>query len=231
MSPDGKTLASCGNDQLVKLWAAADGSRCGTLDGPRRARLQRRLPPGRHAARLRRPEGHRQGLGPATGTCVRDLDAKVLHKYDSGFMADIGGARGMAFAPDGRLAVRHHERVERLRRRRQPAGRAVRLEGRQGEATQAEGRLPGDGVGRRRSTRPATHRGRRRRQRPRLVLEGRRHGELHTVNVPANARDLALHPDGTALAVAGANGSTYVYTLIPGPPAAKQEPAPPPKKK
>jgi WD40 repeat protein len=39
----------------------------------------------------------------------------------------------------------------------------------------------------------------------------------HTVTVPAGARDLALHPDGDRLAVAGANGSAYVYTLLPDP--------------
>jgi hypothetical protein len=35
----------------------------------------------------------------------------------------------------------------------------------------------------------------------------------HTFNVPANARDMAIHPDGSALAIAGSNGSAYVYTL------------------
>ena len=64
MSPDGKTVASCGNDHLVKLWAAADGK---PVPRPRRARqprLQRRLPPGRRAARVVRPQGRHQGLGP-----------------------------------------------------------------------------------------------------------------------------------------------------------------------
>ena len=43
----------------------------------------------------------------------------------------------------------------------------------------------------------------------------------HAVTVPANARDLTLHPDGTRLAVAGANGSALVYTLTPAAPAKK----------
>jgi hypothetical protein len=54
---------------------------------------------------------------------------------------------------------------------------------------------------------------------------------VHTVNVPVNARDLAMHPDGTALALAGANGSAYVYTMLPAPAAIPKKDAPPPAKK
>jgi WD40 repeat protein len=32
-SPDGTTVASCGNDNTVKLWSAADGKPIGTLEG------------------------------------------------------------------------------------------------------------------------------------------------------------------------------------------------------
>jgi WD40 repeat protein len=39
---------------------------------------------------------------PATGRLVRTLDAGLLYKYDTGFHAGCGGARGMAFSPDGR---------------------------------------------------------------------------------------------------------------------------------
>jgi hypothetical protein len=38
---------------------------------------------------------------------------------------------------------------------------------------------------------------------------------VHTLTVPSGARDLALHPAGDRLAVAGANGTAYVYTLLP----------------
>ena len=43
VSPDGKLLATCGNDNLVKLWNAADGTLVDELRGPREPRLQRRL--------------------------------------------------------------------------------------------------------------------------------------------------------------------------------------------
>src|SRR5205085_6815418 len=39
----------------------------------------------------------------ALGTRARNLDGAVLHKYDETFLAHIGGVRGMAFSPDGKL--------------------------------------------------------------------------------------------------------------------------------
>ena len=53
-------IASCGNDNLVKLWSAADGSPVRTLEGHDVARLQRRVPPGRQ-----------------TGSSLRDLKGVV----------------------------------------------------------------------------------------------------------------------------------------------------------
>lgn len=104
LSPDGTTLATCGNDNLVKLWDATTGAPRRTLTG--------------HTSHVYNVAFHPSGtrlvsadlLGTVkdwditTGACVRDLDAKVMHKYDPTFRADIGGARGMAIAADGRVA-------------------------------------------------------------------------------------------------------------------------------
>src|SRR5262245_7950791 len=95
VSPDGKTLASCGNDNVVRLWGAADGEPVRTLEG--------------HASHVYNVAFHPDGTRLAscdlkgvvkdwnlkTSKCNRELDAKVLWKYDTGFMADIGGARAM----------------------------------------------------------------------------------------------------------------------------------------
>ncbi len=101
VSPDGLTVASCGNDNAVKLWIAADGAAVRTLEG--------------HASHVYNvafsPDGLRlvscdlkgvvKDWNLKTGKCERDIDAKILTKYDPTFMADIGGARGIAFKPDG----------------------------------------------------------------------------------------------------------------------------------
>src|SRR5690606_14423829 len=48
-----------------------------------------------------------KGPAPAwalrSGLVIREMDATVLHKYDSGFGADIGGVRSMACNADGSL--------------------------------------------------------------------------------------------------------------------------------
>ena len=100
-------LASCGNDHLVKLWSIPDGKARPRAGGTRLPRLQRRLPSRRQAPALRGPQGRRQGVGcygePGARATERELDAKILYKYDPSFQADIGGVRSMAFSPDGSL--------------------------------------------------------------------------------------------------------------------------------
>lgn len=100
-SPDGKTLASCGNDNLVKLWAVPEGKLLHELPG--------------HANHVYNVAFHPEGKflvsadlkgvvkvwDLAKGETVREMDAKILYKYDQGFGADIGGVRSMAFSPDG----------------------------------------------------------------------------------------------------------------------------------
>jgi WD40 repeat protein len=101
-STDGERIATCGNDNLVKLWTAAEGALLGTFPG--------------HASHVYNVAFHPRGetlvscdlkgvlkeWDLATGTLKRDLAlASALYKYDTGFRADIGGARGIAFRSDG----------------------------------------------------------------------------------------------------------------------------------
>lgn len=100
VSADGKLLASAGNDGLVKIWSLPDLKPVRSLAG--------------HGCHVYNVAFHPSGQlascdlkgvvklwDVAKAAAIRDMDAKVLHKYDETFRADIGGARGMAFSPDG----------------------------------------------------------------------------------------------------------------------------------
>ncbi|MFQ5734094.1 MAG: WD40 repeat domain-containing protein [Planctomycetaceae bacterium] len=105
ISPDGKLVASGGNDNMVRVWSADDG------------RLIKELPGHtRHVYNVKfDPSGRFLVSGDLMGVLkqwevgswkhVRDLDAKVLSKYDKTFRADCGGIRGMDFSPNGRYLV------------------------------------------------------------------------------------------------------------------------------
>jgi WD40 repeat protein len=103
VSPDGELLASVGNDLLVKLFSAKDGSPVGELSG--------------HESHIYNVAFHPDGDQLATGDLMgnflhwdlkamneqRRFTEEALHKYDNTFWADIGGPRGMTFSPDGSL--------------------------------------------------------------------------------------------------------------------------------
>ncbi len=221
VSPDGTTVASCGNDRLVKLWAAADGARVRTLAGHDAHVYNLAFhPAGRRLASCDL-KGVVKEWDLATGAWVRDLDAKVLHKYDPVFRADIGGARGMAFDPaGGRLACCGITNVSNafagvgnplvavfdwpagkpklLRPKDAFQGTAWGVAFLAGGAVVAAG---GGGGGRV------------------WVWPGGDPASNHTVTVPANARDLAAHPASDRFAVAGANGTAYIYSFTPAPAA------------
>jgi hypothetical protein len=153
-----------------------------------------------------------------TGACVRELDAKVLHKYDPTFRADIGGARGMAVAADGRVACAGITNVSNaFAGVGNPLVVVIDWEAGKSRLLRPKDAFQGTawGVG----FHPAGY----------VVAAGGGGGgrvwfwkgdeavSSHTVAVPPNARDLALHPAGARLAVAGGNGSALVYTLAKTP--------------
>jgi len=102
VSPDGRYVVTGGNDTLVKVWSATDGSLIKTLPGH-----------ARHVYNVAfHPDGRSFVSGDLMGVLkqwevgtwknIRDFDAGVLTKYDPTFKADCGGIRGMDFAPDGK---------------------------------------------------------------------------------------------------------------------------------
>lgn len=104
-SPDGSLIASVGNDQIVRLWNAATGKPVREMPGHDSAIYNVAFHPG----------GKRLATGDlmanvidwevSTGRMMRTWKAESLVKYDTTFLAFIGGFRGMTFNREGtRLA-------------------------------------------------------------------------------------------------------------------------------
>ena len=228
VSPDGATVATCGNDRLVKLWSANDGAPLRTFEGHDCHVYNVAFhPDGTHLASADL-KGVVKDWDLRTAKCVRDLDAKALHKYDSGFAADIGGARSMTFDAAGtRLACAGITNVSNAF-----AGvgnpLVVALDWKDGKAKLLKPKDAFQGTAWGVAFHPAGF----------VIAGGGGSGgqvwfwkgdetaSAHTVTVPASARDLALSPSGERFAVAAANGTAYVYTLLPG-----GAPVPPAKSK
>jgi WD40 repeat protein len=227
VSPDSATVASCGNDHLIKLWKAADGSALCTLEGHTSHVYNLAFSPDGSRLVSCDLKGVVKDWNLKTGKCERDIDAKLLHKYDPGFMADIGGARGIAFKSDGSIVALcgitnvsnafagvgnpaivlidwKEGKAQLLKTKETFQGTAWGVEFHPSGAVIAAG---GAGQGR-------------------VWYWKNDPTGVHTQNVPANCRDLALYPDGSKFAVAGANGTAYVYNFSGVGPAT----ATPPKK-
>jgi WD40 repeat protein len=105
VSPDEQLLATVGNDLVVRIWQAESGELVRELNGHESHIYNVRFhPDGQHlvTADLK---GKLIDWDLGTGKQARQLEAPSLYKYDKTFRADIGGARGLAFSPDGsRLA-------------------------------------------------------------------------------------------------------------------------------
>lgn len=117
VSSDGKRVATCGNDRLVQLWDTASGKLLRKDTGHEHHVYNVAFSPG--GDRLVSCDLHgyvRQwdlseqrppsGEGGSIGTPRAVTRVETLHKYDTKFRADIGGARCVAFSSDGeRLAL------------------------------------------------------------------------------------------------------------------------------
>jgi len=216
VAPDGKMLASCGNDHLVKLWSISDRKPIRELAGHTCHVYHIAFhPSGQHLASADL-KGLVKDWDLAKGTAVRDLDAGVLHKYDPVFAADIGGARAMAFNGDGSLlACAGITEVSNAfagvgkpavvlfdwpsGKRKQLLGPKEAFQGTAwGVAFHPSGLVIGAGGGNGGALWFWTP------EEPQAFF---------TLKLPNNARDLDLHSDGKRLAVACADGALRIYEM------------------
>ena len=95
VSPDGKLIATCGNDRMARVFSAADGRLVKELEGHKFCVQSVRF----HNDGKSLASGDQHGIVKhwdlGTGKCVRELDAgklfKVFHQYEQ------GGVRSMTF--------------------------------------------------------------------------------------------------------------------------------------
>lgn len=105
VSPDGKHIATCGNDHKVKLWSAGEGKPAMDLSGHSRPVYRvAYTADGKHLV-----SADLMGLviewDLKTGKEARRLDAAKLHIYEGGQAVDYGGVRDLSFSKDEALLV------------------------------------------------------------------------------------------------------------------------------
>ena len=103
MSPDGAKFATCGNDNLVKLWNAADFSLIRQFEGHTSHVYNVAFHPTQAFIVSGDLRGNIKQWDWQTGRETRQMDASVIFRYDPTFRADHGGIRSMTFSADGSM--------------------------------------------------------------------------------------------------------------------------------
>lgn len=218
VSPDGRLLATCGNDNLIKLWNVADGALVRELTGHTCHVYNVAFHPGGQFLVSGDLRGNLKQWDLARGTETRSFDARILHFYDPTFRADHGGIRSMAFNADGSLMAcagitdvtnafagvgkpavvlfdwQTGQRRQVLRPQANFQGTAW------GVVFHSSGFLAAAGGGSGGALwfwRPDQER------------------SFHSLNLPNNARDLHLHPDRRRLAIPFFDGVVRIYDMAP----------------
>jgi WD40 repeat protein len=218
VSPDGKTLASCGNDHLVKLWSIPEGKALHELASHECHVYNVAFHPDGRSLVSADLKGVVKVWDLGKRAVAREMDAKILHKYDKSFMADIGGVRSMSFSKDGDLLA--CAGITNVSNAFAGIGNPLVVlfdykSGKQKQLLRPKVNFNGTAWG------VVCH--------PQgfiLGVGGGNGGVLwawkpeqaqanYTLRLPNNARDLALHPDQRRLAVPFYDGFLRVYDMGP----------------
>jgi WD40 repeat protein len=218
VSIDCGTLATCGNDHLVKLWSVADGKLLHELAGHESHVYNTAFHPNGKALVSADLMGVVKHWDLGSHKAVREFDAKVLHWWDPNFRGNIGGARGMALNADGSLLALSG--ISEVSNAFAGIGKplVVLFDWQTGKTRQLlRPKAPFNGTG------WGVHF---HRTGYVVAVGGGNGGELwfwkpeqglsfYTLKLPNNARDLDLHSDGKRLAVAFFDGVVRMYDMGP----------------
>ncbi len=100
LSPNGKSVATCGVDRAVRVWSVTDGSKLHEFFIPEWEALSVTFAPDDASVLAGDLSGKVHQWELASGKVTREFDASVLHKRDR--LQDVGGARRLLFSPDGK---------------------------------------------------------------------------------------------------------------------------------
>lgn len=218
VSPDGKLLASCGNDRLVKLWSIPDLKPIGELSGHESHVYNIAFHPTEPLLVSADHKGILKVWDLAKRSTERELDAKLLFRFDTLFSGSIGGIRAMSFSDNGQLLA--CAGITNVTNAFAGVGTAaiVLFDWTTGKQLHLlQNREPFSGTAWGAAFHPAGF----------LVgVAGHDNSilsfwkpdaaaDFFTLKLTENARDLSLHPDGHRFAIPFSDGAIRVYDLSP----------------
>jgi len=221
LSPDGSLIATGGNDTVVRLWNAADGKLVRELPGHERHIYSLLFHPSGQFLLSGDLMGVLNQWEVATGKLTRTFDAKPLHTYEGGQQVDYGGVRTMAISPDGKwlAAGGLYKGTNPLGAVNEPLVLLFDWDSQKLEKQQIAEGIPGGALTRLRWLADGTLMGACGGTTGGFLLFWKPDAEksFHRLGLPANLRDMDLHPDGLQVATVHADKHLRITRLAPKP--------------
>jgi WD40 repeat protein len=223
VSPDGAIFATGGNDTAVRLWNVADGKLIRELPGHERHVYSVLFHPSGQFLLTGDLMGMLNQWEVATGKLVRTFDAKPLHTYEGGQQVDYGGIRSIALSTDGKwlAAGGLYKGTNPLGAVNEPLVLLFDWESQKLEKQQIAEGIPGGAINRLRWLADGTLMGSCGGTTGGFLLFWKPDAEksFHRLGLPANVRDMDLHPDGIQVATAHVDKHLRITRLAAKPAA------------